>query len=67
MQWQTGKRALIFEISLPEVTKQFGYQDKAEEVNFSKSDVGVVPTLAPHVLCGRFHGNHGFWDKTLKL
>ncbi len=48
-------------------TKQFGYQNVAEEVNFSKSDVEVVQGLAQHVLFGRFHGNHVFFDTSLKL
>ncbi len=67
VQRPTGKKGLIFrDTPTRGRTKQFGYQDVAEDLNFSKSDVGVVPTLAQHVLCGRFHGNHVFFGQILE-
>ncbi len=48
-------------------TKQFVYLGIAGLLAFSKSDNWVVPSFVQHVLCDRFHGNHAFLDKSLKL
>ena len=48
-------------------TEQFGFHGIARKADFPKSDVGVVPTLAQHVLCGRFHGNHAFSGQTIEI
>ena len=48
-------------------TEQFGFHGIARKADFSKIDVGVVPTLAQHVLVVVSMATMLFLDKTMKF